>query len=437
MKSPLKRKNNLDFVKTYLVGFIFFYLGLITAIQGTTLLDLRIAVQTSLENVMKTVPLRSLSFALGGFLTKHIKIELLMVICLTIAGILSALTPWNTTIYGLIACISVSGVTAGIIEVAGNYILLRIWKEKSAPLLQVLYFFFGLGAFVAPLITEPFLLPLHENHNSTLDLSNATVVKNYTPNDLKIQYPYGMIGVYCVLLAFVFFIVAHKYSGEKKKEMAKESTKCEETNAFSPKLKYLVVGLSALLIHFYFGVEFVAGTVLMPFAVQSSLHLQKSTAAFMTSIYWGIYTFFRLIAVVLTKKVSAHFVITLELVFLICGCIGLIAGLKSISIFWTGLVFVAIGVSTLFSTLLGYLQLYFQITSKMLSLLFVVGCLGEFLYPFIAAMFIDVYPNIFLVIISLASAMMSVLYIAISFLLRKPKNQNNTIITSYFYKMLK
>ena len=39
----------------------------------------------------------------------------------------------------------------------GNVLCLNIWGMNSGPYMQALHFSFGVGAFVAPLIAEPFL----------------------------------------------------------------------------------------------------------------------------------------------------------------------------------------------------------------------------------------------------------------------------------------
>ncbi|UYV65752.1 KIAA1919 [Cordylochernes scorpioides] len=53
----------------------------------------------------------------------------------------------------------------------GNVWCLDLWGKKSAPVMQALHFFFALGAFVAPLVAEPFLspqIPVHPDLNHTL-----------------------------------------------------------------------------------------------------------------------------------------------------------------------------------------------------------------------------------------------------------------------------
>lgn len=40
----------------------------------------------------------------------------------------------------------------------GNVFCIKIWGKKSAPFMQSLYFAFGIGAFMAPLIAQPFLI---------------------------------------------------------------------------------------------------------------------------------------------------------------------------------------------------------------------------------------------------------------------------------------
>ena len=47
----------------------------------------------------------------------------------------------------------------------GNVICIHLWDRDSGPYMQALHFSFGLGAFVSPLLAEPFLG--HDLPNST------------------------------------------------------------------------------------------------------------------------------------------------------------------------------------------------------------------------------------------------------------------------------
>ena len=42
----------------------------------------------------------------------------------------------------------------------GNVMCLKLWGRQSAPYMQALHFSFCLGAFIQPLIVDPFLMPL-------------------------------------------------------------------------------------------------------------------------------------------------------------------------------------------------------------------------------------------------------------------------------------
>ena len=109
--------------------------------------------------------------------------------------------------------IFVYGYAAGCFQVFGDLWTIRIWdKKKAAIYIQWVYFFFSLGAFVAPLLASPFLEPTtksqRDDPTSDLDVelwpnSNTTNPSNSTDEKLtikhtiqstKIMYPYIISG---------------------------------------------------------------------------------------------------------------------------------------------------------------------------------------------------------------------------------------------------
>lgn len=100
---------------------------------------------------------------------------------------------------------------------------------ENPPFMQALHFSFGLGAFIAPLIARPFLLEHPEEDE--LDLShNVTNVANdsfflhanynsssrreieYTPQDVKLIYTYGIIGLYMAIntIIMMYLYINHR-----------------------------------------------------------------------------------------------------------------------------------------------------------------------------------------------------------------------------------
>ncbi|XP_064634021.1 uncharacterized protein LOC135491960 isoform X2 [Lineus longissimus] len=160
---------------TMLLFLAFCGLGLCMALPGPTLLDLQERTNTDTEDISRIFIGRSTGYligsVIGGLLIDMMNKSFLMSMFLLLMAIGTAILPWCTRLYLLIITIAFQGVSMGLVDTAGNLMCVQTWGRKSPPYMQALHFFFGLGAFVAPLIAEPFL----SQRNATVVLSlNAT-----------------------------------------------------------------------------------------------------------------------------------------------------------------------------------------------------------------------------------------------------------------------
>ncbi|RWS24049.1 sodium-dependent glucose transporter 1A-like protein [Leptotrombidium deliense] len=140
------RSNKIKSVKTCLVHLIFMYIGIRLSMPGSTLLDLQISVNCTLEQIGYLLPARAVGYGTGavlaGFIPEKFDKQPLIIICCIISGISMGLIPWSKT---------------------------------------------------------PFLLPLiDEKSNSTL---------TYKPEDALVVYPYGFVALYTTIVALIFAIV--------------------------------------------------------------------------------------------------------------------------------------------------------------------------------------------------------------------------------------
>lgn len=82
--------------------------------------------------------------------------------------------------------------------------------------ISALHFVWGIGAFIAPLLVKPYLLPLQPEEqevqfNSTEPTNSTKAVSQFTPDDLIIQWPYTYIAVFMALNAGVFLFLFAKF----------------------------------------------------------------------------------------------------------------------------------------------------------------------------------------------------------------------------------
>ncbi|KAJ7377671.1 glucose transmembrane transporter [Desmophyllum pertusum] len=133
------------------------------AILGPTLIELGHLVHHGLD-MMSWLFFTQAAYALLGASVAGIVLDrydinrnLLLLCFLSMNSIFLAMIPMCRTLWLLILSTAAAGFCVGILDTATNVQLIAIHGKKVSPYLQALYFSYGFGAFVSPLIAEPFL----------------------------------------------------------------------------------------------------------------------------------------------------------------------------------------------------------------------------------------------------------------------------------------
>ena len=155
----------------------------------------------------------------------------------------------------------IRGLASGSLDTGGNVLLLNIWEGRdSGPYMHALHFTFGIGAFLAPLISRPFLVNVEEveHLNDSLVSTNLTEAEEVVGREVEeslwtVKTLYPMVSAYPVLLSIVF-IVFHVKDRKKVKQGAKKEEK-EVENQLSKGFTIAIVVIVSLLFFLYVGME--------------------------------------------------------------------------------------------------------------------------------------------------------------------------------------
>ena len=275
-------------------------------------------------------------------------------------------------------------------------------------------------------------------------------VTQYGPEDIRIKYPYWVIAGLITVPAVLYLLLWRLHpksnthpsrlpvvavidasiepedmpsgSEKKKKEAEKfqvtqqqlqEMDRIRSTTSYRVS-KYTAVVLMMCFMPIYYGVELTFGQYLATFAVKSDLHLSKVTGASMTSVYWAMFTFFRLSTAFYIDFLGAEKNIIMNIGFMMIANVILVPlGSQYESCLWIGSVIMGIGCSSIWASAFGYLEEYFPVDSKIGSLIVVSTSLGEFIFPVLISQFIKGYPNIFLHITLMCTLSMAFLFFVV------------------------
>jgi FHS family Na+ dependent glucose MFS transporter 1 len=194
----------------------------------------------------------------------------------------------------LAAIVVVKGASQGFINTGGNALLVWTHGDRSGPYMNALHFFFGLGAFLAPLVVAQL-----------------------------IAFPGGYRVAYWVLAAFVALNGLRMLTagGSPRPERAAAAGAGTRAAAAGGRpTPYGFVIAAALFLFFYVGAEISFGGWVYTYAVSLRL-ATPAGAAYLNSAFWMAFTAGRLLSIPLATRFRPLQVVPAA----VLGCLGFLA----------------------------------------------------------------------------------------------------------------
>ncbi|KAK7102024.1 hypothetical protein V1264_020314 [Littorina saxatilis] len=351
----------------------------------------------------------------------------------------------------LLFVLMIMGWCMGCLDCLANLRMILLFGKHVSPFLQAMHCFYGLGAFVSPMIASAFLLnkdcspfidgftietpvelhkPTTEGSSSSTD-NTSHVTLHIAPQPQRVFryrhmsrvpmafYILGALQLSIALLvAYVVFL--EKFRGLKPKGLTFETHEFHHPHVSPPSKKFSVDDIKGRLRDFIgsFGpretilvTSFTCGSLFLFDGLQSSFAnyiytyahdshlegLQKYEGAVLDACFWGLFALGRLIAVPVASRLSAAFMLMVN----ITGCS--IALLLTLIFRWShvmiylGTCGVGIFVSSMSPTVMSMCEQYIDINHTITTCLVVVAALGEALCPIIVGnLVVNVGPTSFL-----------------------------------------
>ncbi|XP_015782396.1 sodium-dependent glucose transporter 1-like [Tetranychus urticae] len=413
--------NRAKLLKTLLCYISYTCFGAGNTLLGSSLFDLQIRMNVSFAQVSGLVPARSFGMLIGsfaaGFIGLFMKPELVLFLTNLFAGILTAAAPWFKQYNVVYACLFMSGMAQGILEIFVNACVLAIWNDEAANYVQILHGVYGVGSLVAPLMLVPYLLPqvADIDTNSTIESDGPTIVA-YTADDVTVQYPYLYLWSIVVLSSFGFL---YFYFKDKNNATSKTDEAINTDN--HPKWKKIfIVLVGAVMAHTTFSVNSMVGSLGPAFVVKSDLKMTKKDGANLVSAYWSVFTCYRFIFIIATNFIDKRFLIIFNCLLTLASTVLMFFyAVKSSTFAWVSFIMLAIGFSPTFAASLGFIQEYVFITRNYASFIFLMGAIGDTVHPWIITGFMDKTPEIFATYCSSLAALQAIVVLVLPFLCAK------------------
>ncbi|MBP7964457.1 MAG: MFS transporter [Caldilineaceae bacterium] len=331
----------------------FIALGLTSASLGPTLSGLAANTGTAISQISILFTARAFGYLLGSLLGGRLfdRMRGHPVMALMVAGMVAsmALAPGLNLLWLLAGAILLIGVAEGVVDVGGNTLIVWVHRGDVGPYMNGLHFFYGVGAFISPLIVGQVLLR----------------------SGGDITWAYWIVAL---LMLPVVLYIARQPSPVNQDVVEKDSA----AKPASPTL----VALIALFIFLYVGAEISFGGWIYTYAVALGL-ATPAAAAYLTSGFWGALTVGRLLAIPLAARFRPRTILLVDLL----GCmaaVGLILVYPaSLTVAWVGSIGAGLFMASVFPTTLSLAERRMPITGQVTSWFFVGASLGSMTVPYI------------------------------------------------------
>jgi MFS transporter, FHS family, Na+ dependent glucose transporter 1 len=333
----------------YFLAFI--GLGMVGAALGPTLPGLAEQTGVRLSEISYLFTTRSLGYLLGsvmgGRMYDRVAGHRLMALVMIALAITVALVPTIPLLWVLMALMILLGSFEGTIDVGGNTMLVWVHHPKTGPYMNGLHFFFGVGAFLGPVIIAQMMM-----------LTG------------------GITGAYWVLAIILIPIAIYVLRLPSPTiQRVEDATPARQVN-------YLLVTLLALFFFLNVGAEVSFGGWIYTYSLRLGL-ANETQAAYLTSLFWGTFTAGRLLGIPIAARVRPRWILLGDQVGIILGLlIILFAPNPTVSI-WIGTVLVGLSIASVFPTLISFAEHRMALSGKITSYFFVGASLGGMTIPWL------------------------------------------------------
>jgi FHS family Na+ dependent glucose MFS transporter 1 len=271
---------------------------------------------------------------------------------LLMAGMM-ALAPLIPMPSALAAVFLILGLAEGALDVGGNALLVWVHREKVAPFMNGLHFFFGLGAFLSPLIIAQMML------------RGGDIVRAYWTLAL-------------LLLPGAFWLL----------RLPSPAAPAVSNAASAGQVNGRLIALLVVFFFLYAGAEVALGGWIYSYA--AALHLgSEAVAAYLTSAFWGSLTVGRLLAIAVATRYPPQSILLADFI----GCLASLGILwllpSSLVATWLGTCGAGLSMASIFPATLSLAQGRMRITGQVTGWFFVGVGAGGMTLPWVVGQFFE------------------------------------------------
>ena len=346
---PHKPVNKLALTAAYYLSI--FILGLFTAAGGPALPSLAENTTSTLDQISLFFVLGSLGYLLGSYLGGQAYDRFpghrLMAFTLLVIAVGGIFVPITRQLWLLLLVQFLIGLAQGANDVGCNTLLLWVHDKGAGPYINGLHFFFGVGAFIAPLVLA-----------GILALTGG------------IQWVFWAFALLCLPLAIWMW------------GLPEPPAHLEEQENGHASFPLFPVALLVLAFLLYVGAEVGFGNWIYTYALELGLGT-AITSAYLTSAFWGTFTLGRLLGIWISTRARAATILFVDLM----GCLAslglILLWQDSGLVLWLGAIGLGLFMASIFPTILMLAGERMRVTGAMTGWFLVGAGSGGMILPWI------------------------------------------------------
>lgn len=376
----LEREKKVSKTVAYYASFMALGLGL--ASLGPTLPGLAEHTRTDLSQISYLFTANSIGYLLGSLLGGRSYDRLpghpVMAVALMTMTLMMVLAPLISLLWVLTGVLLGLGFAQGTLDVGGNTLLVWVHRHRVGPFMNGLHFFFGVGAFLSPII-----------------IARAVSISG------DITWAYWALALLMLPIAIWLPFLPSPGIQTTSKE------------GFVSQTNHLLVALVALFFFLHVGAEISYGGWIFTYAVTLKL-TNKTIAAYLTSAFWGSLTLGRLVAIPITARFKPWSVLLGDVIGCLASGAVILLWPNSLTAVGVGTVGMGLSVASLFPTSLAFAARRMRITGRVTGWFLVGGSVGGMSLPWLIGQLFESFgPRIMilLVMIDLVLALVALFFL--------------------------
>lgn len=383
----MEKKQKIVRTIAYYLSYI--TIGFATGIIGPTLPGLSRLAGTNLVGISYIFPILSIGYLIGsytgGSMYDRFKVHPVTAGAIALLGVIMFFVPFSQALWVILVLFFISGLASGSIDVGGNTLLVWTHGSTVGPFMVGLHFFYGFGAFIAPMIVG-------------LSMRVTT----------EIGWPYWILAVLCIPIMLFIFIIPSTKLGEAPEAQ------------FEGASSSLLIVLITLFMFMNVGAQLSFGGWVYSYALKLGI-TNETNAAYLTSAFWGSIMAGRLISVPVSLKIKPKVMLFAYLFGCVLSALFLILFSTSLAAVWICTITLGLSISTLVPTTFTLTGNYMHISGKVAGWLVIGIGSGNLVVPWLIGQLIEPFGAVVLPIVNLITFIFALGLLTLIVLLIKKK----------------